>query len=52
MYAIRSYYVSNADDYPINNVVLADDLTTSGVALSYVSNTAYLVDPDTSYNFV
>jgi len=40
-------YLNNSDDYPINNVVIVDDLTTSGVALSYVSNTAYSVDPDT-----
>ena len=40
-------YMANADDGPINNVVIADDLTASGAALSYVNNTAYLVNPST-----
>jgi uncharacterized repeat protein (TIGR01451 family)/fimbrial isopeptide formation D2 family protein len=40
-------YIANADDATITNVVIADDLTTTGAALSYVSNTAYLVNPST-----
>jgi len=38
-------YLANTDDSEIKNVVIADDLTASGAALSYVSNTAYLVNP-------
>jgi uncharacterized repeat protein (TIGR01451 family)/fimbrial isopeptide formation D2 family protein len=40
-------YMANADDTNIANVVIPDDLTTTGAALSYVSNTAYLVNPST-----
>ena len=37
-------YIANADSNDISNVVITDDLTTSGAVLSYVTNTAYLVD--------
>lgn len=40
-------YMANADDATVTNVVIPDDLTTAGAALSYVSNTAYLVNPST-----
>lgn len=40
-------YMANADDATVTNVVITDDLTTTGAALSYVSNTAYLVNPAT-----
>ncbi len=40
-------YIANADDSNITNLVIPDDLTTTGAALSYVSNTAYLVNPST-----
>jgi uncharacterized repeat protein (TIGR01451 family) len=40
-------YMANADDTDIKNVVIADDLTASSAALSYVSNTAYLVNTST-----
>jgi len=40
-------YIADADDATITNVVIADDLTTTGAALSYVSNTAYLVNTST-----
>jgi large repetitive protein len=40
-------YMANADDTNIANIVIPDDLTTTGAALSYVSNTAYLVNPGT-----
>ncbi|MBI1920965.1 MAG: DUF11 domain-containing protein [Geobacter sp.] len=40
-------YIANADDANVTNVVIPDDLTTTGAALSYVSNTAYLVNPGT-----
>jgi len=38
-------YIANVDDSTVTNVVIPDDLTTSGAALSYVSNAAYLVNP-------
>jgi len=38
-------YMANADDTNIANVVIPDDLTTTGAALTYVSNAAYLVNP-------
>jgi len=40
-------YMANADDSTITSVVIADDLTASGASLTYVSNTAYLVNPNT-----
>ncbi|TGU75063.1 DUF11 domain-containing protein [Geomonas terrae] len=40
-------YISNADDATVTNVVIPDDLTATGAALSYVTNTAYLVNPST-----
>jgi uncharacterized repeat protein (TIGR01451 family) len=41
-------YMAPTDDTDIKNVVIADDLTTTGASLTYVSNTAYLVtDPST-----
>ena len=46
-------YIANYDDSEIKNVVITDDLTRDSVgnlqaaALSYVSNTAYLVNPIT-----
>jgi large repetitive protein len=40
-------YIANADDTTVTNIVIPDDLTTTGAALSYVSNTAYLVNPGT-----
>ena len=39
--------MANADDTTVTNVVIPDDLTTTGAALSYVSNKAYLVNPGT-----
>lgn len=40
-------YIANVDDTNLTNVVIPDDLTTTGAAVSYVSNTAYLVNPGT-----
>ena len=40
-------YLADADDADLANVVITDDLTTTGAALSYVSNAAYLVNPAT-----
>ncbi len=40
-------YFDTPDDTDITNVVIADDLTASGAALSYVTNAAYLVEPGT-----
>ncbi|HEY6873584.1 MAG TPA: isopeptide-forming domain-containing fimbrial protein [Geobacteraceae bacterium] len=40
-------YIANVDDANLTNVVIPDDLTTTGAAISYVSNTAYLVNPGT-----
>ena len=40
-------YIANADNSTITNIVIPDDLTTTGAAFSYVSNTAYLVNPGT-----
>jgi len=40
-------YIANTDDTNVTNVVIPDDLTTSGAALSYVTNKAYLVNPGT-----
>jgi len=37
-------YVANVDNTDVMNVVVTDDLTTSGAALTYVSNTAYMVN--------
>jgi uncharacterized repeat protein (TIGR01451 family) len=39
-------YIANVDSSNITNVVVTDDLTTTGAALSYVSNSAYLVNPN------
>ena len=38
--------IANADDTDVKNIVIPDDLTTTGAALSYVSNTAFLVNPN------
>jgi len=40
-------YMANADDATVTNVVIPDDLTATGAALSYVTNAAYLVNPAT-----
>jgi len=40
-------YMAKADDATITNVVIADDLTASDASLSYVDNTAYLVNTST-----
>jgi large repetitive protein len=40
-------YMANSDDATVTNVVIPDDLTATGAALSYVSNAAYLVNPGT-----
>lgn len=40
-------YIANADDATVTNVVIPDDLTTTGAALTYVTNRAYLVNPNT-----
>lgn len=40
-------YLADYDDADLANVVITDDLTTTGAALTYVSNAAYLVDPTT-----
>jgi len=40
-------YMANSDDTTVTNVVIPDDLTATGAALSYVSNAAYLVNPAT-----
>ena len=40
-------YIANTDGSTLTNVVIPDDLTTTGAAISYVSNTAYLVNPGT-----
>ena len=40
-------YMANADDTTVSNIVIPDDLTTTGAALSYVTNKAYLVNPST-----
>jgi len=40
-------YMANADDTTVTNVVIPDDLTATGAALSYVSNKAWLVNPAT-----
>ena len=37
-----------ADVEDLHNVIIWDDLTTSGAALTYVSNNAYLINPDSS----
>jgi uncharacterized repeat protein (TIGR01451 family)/fimbrial isopeptide formation D2 family protein len=39
--------IANSDGTDVKNVVITDDLTQTGAALSYVSNTAYLVNPST-----
>lgn len=38
-------YMANSDDTTVTNIVIPDDLTKTGAALSYVTNTAYLVNP-------
>lgn len=40
-------YMANADDTTVTNVVIPDDLTRTGAALSYVTNKAFLVNPAT-----
>ncbi|MBE0503443.1 MAG: DUF11 domain-containing protein, partial [Desulfuromonadales bacterium] len=40
-------YLTNADTHNLENVVIADDLSKTGAALSYLSNAAYLVNPNT-----
>ncbi|WP_224983594.1 isopeptide-forming domain-containing fimbrial protein [Geomonas agri] len=40
-------YIANSDDATVTNVVIPDDLTATGAALSYVTNAAYLVNPAT-----
>jgi uncharacterized repeat protein (TIGR01451 family)/fimbrial isopeptide formation D2 family protein len=40
-------YIANADDATVTNVVIPDDLSTTGAALTYVTNKAYLVNPST-----
>ncbi len=40
-------YIANADDATVTDVVITDDLTATGAALSHVTNAAYLVDPGT-----
>ena len=40
-------YMANSDDATVTNVVIPDDLTTTGAALSYVTNKAFLVNPAT-----
>lgn len=40
-------YIANADNATVFNVVIPDDLTTTGADLSYVSNKAWLVNPAT-----
>ncbi|QWV96935.1 DUF11 domain-containing protein [Geomonas nitrogeniifigens] len=40
-------YIANADDATVTNVVIPDDLTATGAALTYLTNTAYLVNPAT-----
>jgi uncharacterized repeat protein (TIGR01451 family) len=40
-------YIANTDTNNIQNAVITDDLTQTGAALTYISNTAYLVDPTT-----
>ncbi|MRR33088.1 DUF11 domain-containing protein [bacterium] len=40
-------YLADFDDADLANVVITDDLTTTGAALSYVSNRAWLVNPTT-----
>jgi len=40
-------YIANADDATVTNVVITDDLTATGAALSHVTNAAYLVNPGT-----
>ncbi len=39
--------IANADGVDVTNVVITDDLTKTGAALTYLSNTAYLVNPNT-----
>ncbi|MBJ6801590.1 isopeptide-forming domain-containing fimbrial protein [Geomonas propionica] len=40
-------YLANSDDATVANVVIPDDLTATGAAISYVTNVAYLVNPAT-----
>ena len=40
-------YLDTPDTTELNNIVIADDLTTSGAGLSYITNQAYLVDTAT-----
>jgi large repetitive protein len=40
-------YMANSDDTTVSNIVIPDDLTTTGAALSYVTNKAFRVDPAT-----
>jgi uncharacterized repeat protein (TIGR01451 family) len=40
-------YIANVDGTDVTNAVITDDLTAAGAALTYVSNTAYLVNPST-----
>ncbi len=40
-------YLANADDTTVTNVVITDDLTATGAALSHVTNRAWLVNPGT-----
>jgi hypothetical protein len=41
------HILANSDGTDVTNVVITDDLTKTGAALSYVSNTAYVVNPST-----
>jgi len=38
------HYVKTSDDATVTNVVITDDLTTTGASLTYVTNTAYMVN--------
>ncbi|HXE96474.1 MAG TPA: hypothetical protein VN642_08715, partial [Dongiaceae bacterium] len=40
-------YMANVDNTTVTNVVIPDDLTTIGAAISYVSNKGWLVNPGT-----
>jgi uncharacterized repeat protein (TIGR01451 family)/fimbrial isopeptide formation D2 family protein len=41
------HYIANTDSADVVNAVITDDLSATGASLTYVSNTAYLVDPNT-----
>src|SRR5208337_1942090 len=41
------HYIKAADDATITNVVVTDDLTTTGASLTYVTNTAFMVNAAT-----